>query len=247
MHTKRWSDPTYANLSASAAYTETDTVTATALTPTAVDIDTALYAVGAFVGDWAARLALQPLIPGAVDAIVDSYNKRFETDVLALASSMSNSMGSSSLEFGSDTFVAATAAFRAQAKGSSRKPLMVLSESAKRDLNTDLMANGGSIYATLIGVQLANAVGNTNQGEWVEFGGYMIASTDLVPTVSSGKGNFIVQLSELEYALVLPFSLDPQIKVGLRPENLGTYLIGSHAHGAGIAQQARAYRVISRN
>lgn len=246
-NTKRWSKPIYARMSASSAYTETDTVTAQALTPTAVDLDTALYATGGFLGDWANILAVHPMVPGMVQALMDAGMLRFETDSLGLASSMTNSIGNSATEFNADTFVLAASTFRAQAKRSTRKPLMVLSESAKRDLHADVMASGGSLYASVVGVGLHNAVSNANQGEWADWGGYMIASTDQVPTVSSGKGNFIVHMAPGEYALALVFSMGMRIEPARKAENLGLYLILSHAHVAGIVEQARALRVISKN
>jgi hypothetical protein len=109
------------------------------------------------------------------------------------------------------------------------------------------MSNGGGIYGSLIGVQLANAVQGANQGEWAEFGGVRLASTDQIPTVSSGKGNFIVHNAPREFALGLAFSMDIRILPGRKEENVGLYLIASHAHGAGIIEQARALRFISKN
>jgi hypothetical protein len=245
--TKRWSVPNYARLAASGAYTESDTVTAQALTPTAVDVDTALYATGAFLSDWAEALAVQPMIPATVQALMDAVDLRLETDVLGLVSSMSNSIGSNAVTNNADNFVLATSTFRAQAKASTRMPLMVLSESAKRDLNADLMSNGGGVYGSLIGVQLHQAVAEAQMGQWVPFGGYMIASTSAVPTVSSGKGNFIVHMGGAnESALGLAFSMDPRINPGRKEEAVGLYLIAAHAHGAGIIDQSRALRFITK-
>lgn len=247
VNTKRWSKPIYARLAASSAYTETDTVTAQALTPTAVDIDTALYATGGFLGDWGSTLAVHPLVPGMVQALMDAGMLRFETDCLGEVSNMTNSIGSAATTFDSDLFVLAASSFRTQAKRSSRKPLMVLSESAKRDLHADVMQSGGSIYGSVIGVGLHNAVSSANQGEWVEWGGYMIASTDQVPTVATGKGNFICHMAPGEYALALAFSMGMRIEPARKAENVGLYLILSHAHASGIAEQARCQRVISKN
>lgn len=246
-NTKRWSVPIYANLTASAAYTETDTVDAQALTPTAVDIDTALFATGAFIGDWGNTLAVQPLVPGAVQALMDACMRKLETDSLALGASMSNSIGSAATTMSVDNFVTVVTTIRTNGKRCSRKPMMVLSESAKRDLHADSMKNGGGIYGSIIGVQLHQAVSGANQGEWTEWGGFMIASTDGIPTAdTTGKGNFVVHMAPGEYALGMAFSMDIRIEPARKAEALGLYLIASHAHGAGICEQARALRFITK-
>ena len=246
-NTKRWSVPIYAQLSASSSYTESDTVTAQALTPTAVNVDTALYATGGFLGDWGSLLAVQPLVPGMVSALMEAAMLRLETDSLNLASSMSNSIGNSTTTHDVDNFVTVAATFRAQAKRCMKKPFMLLSESAKRDLHADTMLNGGGIYGSVIGAQLHQAVSNTNQGEWTEWGGYMIASTDLIPTVSSGKGNFVCHMAPNQFALGLPFSMPIRIRPARKEEAGGLYLIVMHAHAAGIIEQARALRFITKN
>jgi hypothetical protein len=246
-NTKRWTHNIYARLSGSSAYTETDTVTAQALTPTGVNIDTALYATGGFLGDWATTLAVHPLVPGMVGELMNAVYVTLETDCLGEVSSMTNSTGNSGTTFDTDTFVVAATTFRTQAKRSSLLPLMVLSESARRDLHADVMQNGGSIYGTVIGVELHAAVSGANQGQWVQWGGFKIASTDAIPTVASGKGNFITHMAPGEYAIVLAFSMGIRIEPARKAENVGLYLIASHAHGSGIFNQSRCLRVISKN
>lgn len=246
-NTKRWSPNTYANLTTTVAATEGGDITMQEFTPTAVDIDTALFATGVAIGDWANVLAVHPLIPGAVEALMNAAYRKLETDALSTSSSMTNSIGSSSTTMDADNWVTVTSTFRAQAKRCSYKPLMVLSESAKRDLTRDTMANGAGLFGSLIGVQLHAAANNLNQGEWTEFMGYMIASTDQIPTVSSGKGNFVVHMGPGEYALGMPFSMGIRVVPAVMPQNLALYLIVSHAHGKGIVEQARALRFITKN
>lgn len=247
MNTKRWSPNTYANLTTTVAATEGGDITMQEFTPTAVDIDTALFATGVALGDWATALAVHNLPTGAVMALLNAAYRKYETDALGLASSMTNSIGNSATTNDADNFVLVHSTFRAQAKRSSRKPLMVLSESAKRDLASDAIKNGASVFATVIGQSLSAAANTVNQGEWAEYLGYMIASTDQVPTVSSGKGNFVVHMSETEYALGMCESLPIRIMPAVMPQNLATYLIVSHAHGKGIVEQARALRFITKN
>lgn len=246
VNTKRWAVPIFARLAAAGAYTETDTVVAQALTPTPVNVDTTMFATGGYLGDWAQLLSTVQMVPGMVQALMDSGMLRLETDCLALASSMTNTIGNSATEFNSDTFVLAASTFRTQAKRSKRKPLMVLSETAKRDLQADVMSSGGSLYASPVGVALHEAVSSANQGEWVPWGGYVIASTDAVPTVSSAKANFITHMAENEYALGLAFSMGMRIEPARKAEAVGLYLIYSDAHGAGITEQARCLRVLSK-
>lgn len=246
MNTKRWAVPTYANLTGTVAATEGGDIVMQELTPTAVNIDTALFATGVALGDWSAQLAVHNLPTGAVEALLTAANRKLETDALSLASSMTNSIGSSATTMDADNFVGVQATFRAQGKKCNYKPLMVLSESAKRDLTADTMKNGAGIFGSIIGVQLHQAANTLNQGEWTEFLGYMLASTDQVPTVNSGKGNFVVHKGPNEFALGLAFSLPIRIVPAQRPENLATLLIVSHAHGVGIAEQARALRFITK-
>lgn len=244
-NTKRYSDNTYALASASAAYTETDEVPSFELTPTAVDVDTALYAKGAVIGDWGSTLNVHQAAALVAAEVHEAIELRFETDVLALASSLTNTTGSASTVMTIDNFVAVTAAYRSLAKASTTPPLMVLSEAARAALQADVMKAGGSIYASVIGPQLAGVVSGTNQGEWGAFGGYMIASTDRMPVGdTTGKRNIIVSAPDASTgAIVLPFSRAPTYETARATAagRLGTWVIGSHAHGAGIAMQARGY------
>lgn len=248
LNTKRYVPVTFANLTTTVAATEGGDIAMQEFTPTGVNIDTALYATGVAVGDWANVLATQLLVPGAVQALMAAADRKFETDALALASSMTNSIGSSSTTFDADQFVLVHSAFRNLGKRCTFKPLMVLSESAKRDLASDNMKNGAGIFGSLIGVKLNEAANTVNQGEWVEFLGYMIASTDQVPTVNSGKANFVVHMGgPNENALAMPFSMGVRVVPAAVPQHLALYLIVSHAHGAGIVEQARALRFITKS
>lgn len=246
VNTKRWSPNIYANLTTTVSATEGGDITMQEFTPAPVDIDSALFATGVAIGDWANVLAVHPLIPGAVEALMNAAFRKLETDALGLASSMSNSIGNSTTTMDADNWVTVTSSFRAQAKRSSYKPLMVLSESAKRDLTSDTMKNGAGLFGSLIGVQLHQAASKLNQGEWTEFLGYMIAGTDQIPTVSSGKGNFVVHMGPAEYALGMCFSMGIRVVPAAMPQNLALYLIVSHAHGKGIVEQARALRFITK-
>jgi hypothetical protein len=243
--TKRWSIPIFANLTRSASYTESDTVTAQALAPTAVDVDCAGFATAVYLSDLATAVSAVPLVPTAVEALMRSYNLGLETDALGLVSSMTNTTGSSATTFDVANFVAVSSAFRAQAKSCSVEPLMVLSESAKRDLQGDVMASGASILSS-IGAGLNAALSVQNQGQWVSFNGFRIASTSEVPTVSSGKGNFITQMGPNEFALGLAFCMEGRIVPALLPQAVGMYLVASDAHGVGIADQSRCYRFITK-
>ncbi len=247
VHTKRFSTNVYANMTASAAHTESDEVASAANTPTAVDIDTALYAKGAFMSDWGTGMNVHAIVPGTVQALMTACYLRFETDVLGLFTSITGNQGSATTTMTVDNFVSVTSAFRAQAKRSSAKPMMVLSESARRDLQADYMQNGGSIYAGAIGEQLHNAVSSANQGEWAPFSNYMIASTENVPVGdTTGKSCAIVHVGPEGPALVLAYSMDPRILAGREENRVGAWLVASHAHGAGIREQARAYRFVVR-
>ena len=246
MNTKRWSPNTYASLTTTVAATEGADITMQELTPTAVDIDTALFATGVAIGDWAASLAVHNIVVGAIEALRRAAYRKLETDALGLASSMTNSIGSATTVFTADEFVTAISTFRAQAKRCSRLPLMILSESAKRDLSRDGVASGAAVFGSIIGQQLMQAAANINQGQWTEFLGHMIASTDQTPTVTSAKSSFIVHAGPGEYALGMPFSLPIRIVPAQMPQNLATYLIVSHAHGKGIVEQARALRILTK-
>jgi len=247
LNTKRWSLPLVANPTATVAYTDDGTeVPAQALTPTAVDIDTALYATSYFLGDWATKLSVISLIPASVNRLLFSVGLRLETDSLALVSSMTNTRGSSATTFDRSEFEALAAAFRTTGKSCATKPIMILSEAARRDFAADLAASGTSLNASQVGVGAYAAVSGHNQGEFVEWGGFEIGSSSDAATVSGAKASFVCHANPMQYGLAMAFSLPVRIIAGNKPESLGVYMIASHAHGVGIAEQARCYRQLSK-
>src|SRR5690606_13986908 len=108
---------------------------------------------GVAVGDWANRLAVHPLIPGAVNALRLAAYRKLDTDALSLVSSMTNTIGSSATTMDADNWVAVTSTFRTTAKHCSRNPMMVLSESAKRDLTSEVVNSGAGLFSSLVGPQ----------------------------------------------------------------------------------------------
>ena len=242
--TKRYVVNNLGNPSASSAYTETDEVASFELSPTATNCDTALYAVGTAIGDWGAQLNPSHVAELAL-AVRTAVDERLETDVIALASSLTNTTGSASTKMTLTNFVTVTAAYRALTKRSTGMPRMVLNEIARRDFMNDCMSAGASILGA-IGPALAAFLGGANQGEWVPFGGFMIASSDrMTAGDTTGKRNIIVgdPTSIETAALVLPFSMAPRYEMarGTAAQRLATWMFGQHAHVAAISNQARGY------
>lgn len=242
--TKRYVVNNLGNPSASSAYTETDTVDSFELSPTATNFDTALYAVGTAIGDWGAKLNPAHVAELAL-AVRTAVDERLETDVIALASSLTNTTGSASTKMTMTNFVTVTAAYRVLTKRSIGIPRMVLNEVARRDWLHDVMSGGASIFGA-IGPMLAGLLGGANQGEWVPFGGFAIASSDrMTAGDTTGKRNIIVgdPSSIASAAYVVPFSMAPTYEMarGTAAQRLATWMFGQHAHVAGISNQARGY------
>lgn len=247
--TKRYVVNNLGNPSASSAYTETDVVDSFELSPTATNFDTALYAVGTAIGDWGAQL--NPAHVGELAlAVRTAVDERLETDVIALASSLTNTTGSAATAMTLANFVTVTAAYRVLTKRSLGTPRMVLNEVARRDFMHDCMSGGGAAFGA-IGPQLAAFLGGANQGEWVVWGGFAIASSDRMTVGdTTGKRNIIVgDPSSIESAAyVLPFSMAPRYEMarGTAAQRLATWMFGQHAHVAGISNQARGYNFTTR-
>lgn len=242
--TKRYTVTTRTQFSAASAYTETDDVASALSTPTAVNVDTALYAKGAFLSDWGAGLSNQNEGMIATMEVLESLYLRIETDVLATASSMTNSTGSALTINTVDNFIAVTSAFRTQTKANGSAPLMVMSASAFTQLLGDVMSGGNAIFSSSVGPQLTGILQGANLAQWGAFGGYMLTSSDLMPAAdTTGKASMIVcpPIDDKTNGLVVPFSRVPQIETQRAARNIGLWVVGHVAMTAGIAEQARCY------
>jgi hypothetical protein len=247
VETEVYKHPIWPRLTAAAAHTETDEVVASEIVPTVPSITTAEFAKATFLGDRAKRLTTGPLEAIALNRVIDALMLKIETDALTLVSSATYSQGGNATVNNLQNLNSVVSAFRARAKSSSMKPVMVNSVSAMRDLGEDLSVSGAALLGGLVGAQLHSAVTGPEQGLFREFGNMMIAETDgVVAGDTTGKANFIVHVGEAEPALVVVFGKEITVEIGRIAERIGEYVVGSVEHGAGIVDPNRLYRFITR-
>lgn len=247
-NTAQYAHPIFAQIAAASAFTETDEVSSTEITRTQATITTAEYAVATFLGDRAKRLSIANEEAVAVDRLVDSINQKIETDALTLASSMTSTQGSNSTINTVVNFNSVISNFRVTIGSSSAMPVMVMSAAAIRDLHEDSATNAAAIYGSLIGVQLHQATEGINQGLRRSFGTIQFVETNgVVAGDTSGKANFITLVGGVtETALMVPIGKDLFFEAGRIAERIGTWLVASIEHGAGIIDQNRCRRFITR-
>ena len=240
--------PIWANLAAAPSYsTESDEVASAAVTPTAVNISAAEYATGTFLTERAVNMSVQDVQAIAIESIVKALMLQVDTITLALASSISGNQGSNATTNDLANFVSAQIAFMTQAKASSYMPVCVMHPDAVRDLNADLATSGSALLGGQVGQAAFAAFNGNAQGIFREFAGMLVATSDRVPAGdTSGWSNFFVHAGPGESALCVAWARAPGIKTAERPERVGQYIIGSMDVGAGILEQARAYKFITR-
>lgn len=242
------SENIYANLAAAPAYsTESDQVSSVAVTPTAVNISAAEYATGTFLTKRAVNMSSHPIDSISIESIVKALMLQCDTITLALATSITGNQGSNATVNDLGNFVSAQSAFMAQSKGSSYMPVCVMHPDAMRDLNADLATSGSALLGGQVGQQAFAAFNGNNQGIFREFAGMLIASSDRIPAGdTTGWSNFFVHVGPGESALALAWARQIQVSQGEQVDRLGQYIIGDMDVGAGILEQARAYKFITR-
>jgi hypothetical protein len=247
-NTANYAHPIFAQLSAAAAHTETDEVASAEITRVQATISTAEYAKATFLGDRAQRLSIADEQMMAADRLADACMLKMETDVLTLAASMTNTQGDNATVNNVANFNSVLANFRVQIGASTARPVMVMSSAAIRDLHEDASSNAAAIYGSLIGERLHAATGGVNQGARPGFGSIDIQETaGVVAGDTTGKANFITLVGgQADSALIVP------IGKGLTPEvervasRIGAWLVFSFEFGAGIVDQNRCRRFITR-
>lgn len=245
--TATYQHPYWSQLTAAVAHTETDQASVEEMTPSAPTVTTAAYARAVVLSDRAKRVSTQDLLPVAVNRVVDACFRKIDTDVLTLAASMSNSQGSAATNHTAQNLNSVFAGFRSTCKSSELPPVMVCSVAAMRDLGADLAANPAALFGSTVGPQLHAAVTGPNQGIFREYSGFFMAETEgVVAGDTSGKSNFLAQIGEQDCALVVAFGALPMVEVQRQGDRLADWVVGSVDHGAGIVNQGRCYRFITR-
>lgn len=247
-NTATYAHPIFARLSAAAAHTETDEVSSAEITRTQATISTAEYAKATFLGDRAQRLSIANEMMVAAERLADACMRKMDFDVLTLASSMTNTQGDNSTNNTVVNFNSVISNFRVQIGSSSARPVMVMSAPAIRDLHEDAATNAAAIYGSLVGVQLHEATAGVNQGVRRQFGGVEFVETSaVVAGDTSGKANFITLVGgQAESALITPIGKDISPEVGRVAERIGSWLVYSFEFGAGIVDQNRCRKFITR-
>jgi hypothetical protein len=247
-NTAQYAHPIFDQLSAATAYTETDEVSSSEITRTQATVTTAEYAVATFLGDRGSRLSLMAEDAVAVERLVDACQQEIDVAVLTLSASMTNTQGDNATVNTVVNFNSVIANFRIQIGSAMSRPVMCMAPAAIRDLHEDSATNAAAIYGSLIGVQLHEATGGTNQGMRRSFGGVdIVESNHVVAGDTTGKSNFITLAGSInEAALVVPMGKDIMVEPGRVAERIGTWLVASYEKGAGIVDNNRCLEFITR-
>lgn len=246
-NTDTYKHPYWPQLTAAVAHTDTDLADVEEMVPTVPEVTIAEFSRAVVIADRAQRLSTSPLLPIAVNRVIDACMRKIEATVLALASSITSGTGGAATTHTLLNLNQVFTAFAAQAKGSALPPVMINSLSAHRDLGADLASNGAALLGSNIGPQLHAAVTGTNQGIFRDFGGVMMAATDgVVAGDTTGKSNFIAHIGELEAAIVVAFGLAPRTEVVRKGERGAEWVVGMLDFGAAIVNQSRIYRYITK-
>lgn len=250
MGTAVYRHPYWPALTAAAAHTETDFDNVEELVAAKDnDVTTAEFSRAWAVGDRAKRLSLQDLLAVGVNRVINACHLKIEASVLALATSISTNQGSAATVHTQTNLVSVLSAFMAQGKSSVLPPVMVSSVSANRDLLADLSTSSASIFGSIVGAQMHDALSGMNQGIYKQLGasGVYMAVTDGVATAdTTGKGNFIVHVGPEECAIVCAFGKAPSAEYVRRGDLLTDIVVGSVDFGVGLVNQARAYEFVTR-
>lgn len=243
-----YAHPIFAVIGAAAAHTETDEIASTEITRTQATISTAEYAKATFLGDRARRLSIADEAMVAADRLADACLQKMDDDVLALADSMTNTQGDNATNNTVVNFNSVIASFRVQIGSSSARPVMVMGAKAISDLHEDSATNAAAIYGSLIGVQLHEATSGVNQGLRRSFGTIdIVESAGVVAGDTTGKTNFITLVGgQADSALIVPVGKDITPEIDRIANRVGAWLVYSFEFGAGIVDQNRCRKFITR-
>jgi hypothetical protein len=228
------------------AHTDSDEVTAVETTRTDTNTTTAEYASASFVADRAIRLSIHDELAWAVMSNVEACMLKLDNLVLALATSMTG-IGSAATPHTVSNFNTAIATWKATAFGAMSTPIMVMHTDAMRDLADDSLTNAAAIYGSVVGEQLHNATNGVNMGTLRQFGGvYLLETTGIPASDTTGWGNFIVSVGEQDGGLVVPVGMDIRTEVERVGSRIGGWVVASMEVGAGIVEAARCLRFTTR-
>jgi hypothetical protein len=234
-------------LTAAAAHTETDQASVEELTPTKNDVTTAAYTRAVVLGDRAKRLSTQDLLAVGVNRTLDAAYNKIDSAVLTLAASMANSVGSAATNHTAANLNSVLAGFRSTCKSSELPPVMICSVASMRDLGGDLATNGAALFGSAVGPQLHAAVTGPNQGIFREFAGFFMGETDgVVAGDTTGKSNFIAHIGEMDCAIAVAFGAAPNVELARQGDRKADWVVAEVDFGAGIVNQGRCYRFITR-
>ncbi len=246
--TRTYAHPIWARLAAAAAVTESDEVGATALSSTEVTITTALNAKAVFVTDQAAGAGVINVFSLAINRAVDAVQRRINDQVVALATSITATVGSNATTNDVANMNVVLTAYRALVKANlSGRALMLLHGDAKRDLQEDAVNTTNALYSSSVGEQLFNATNQAQMGMMTQFGSFLIMDTDDMPVGdTTGWTNMVVDAGGAETAFAIAVSKGVEVVLWREPKRFGTWVIASADYGVGIVHQDRAQAFITK-
>ncbi len=238
--------PKSAELAAASALTETDEVDSAALTITEATVSTALVEQSTFLSDQARGASIWDSAGLAIQEVANAVRRKIDDDVHALATSMTNTIGSNAqaMDFANWSTVLST--FRAQTKFSNGSVAAVMHPDAIRDLHADLLANAGGIYGSAFGPQAQALLAGTNQGARGVLDGVILWETDSIPlSDTTGHGNYMCVTGDAEGALCLVVNRGTLVEPWREPKRQGIWYIGTADFGVGIGDQDRCLEFIT--
>ena len=253
-----WTVPIYSKVAAAASVADGAEPAPVALANTQAQVTAAMYMQHAFIGFQSRGVTVIDEMQVALNRMVDAVRLKIDTDVLALATSITATQGNASTENTFDNFVSAGSAFSALSKNS--YGIYVMHADAVRDLKADLV--GTAMMGSDAGVKQFADLNTGRQGaKMFSLGGFGILESDRMPVGdTTGWTNMIVEAGP-QGALGLAFrrneALDGVALLGGEPVPVHVQMIQSDTspghyvrayshHGVGIIDQSRAVNFITR-
>jgi hypothetical protein len=237
-NTKVYSEPIADELTAATSLTASDEVAAQVTSRSDLTVTAAPYGTAVFIDYEVITRSMWDEFAVAINRVVGACRRKIDNDVLALATSFSNSIGSNATNHTVSNFQTVLTTWRAQVGDSMSRPIQVYHGDAMRDLAQDASTSAAGLMATVIGVNIYDASSQTAQGVSRSIGNIDVEETNNVSAGdTTGWSNFMTVNNPAQHGLVVAYEQDILVELQHVPIRRGWYIVGSVVHGAGIVNQ----------
>jgi len=237
-NTATYSEPIADELTAATSLTATDEVVAQKTARADLTVGIAPWGTAVFLDYETVRRSMWDEFALAIDRLTGACKRKIDNATLALASSISNTIGNASTVHSMSNFETVMTAWRAQVGASRSRPIMVQHGDATRDLGQEVVTSSAALMGSAVGVQLKDAVGHVGQGVRRSIGNVDLIDTDnVVAGDTTGWANFMVLNNPMEHAFALPYEQPILIEIDHAPRRRGWWVVASVVFGVGITQQ----------